>query len=758
MSKVHGLALSNGPMHVLTREARLNLLDELSLALENPSIHTILLVGSPGAFSVGADLNELQQQTTRSRPEKELATNEYVMAYHTHNLASIVHALDSSSKPIAALITGNCFGGGLELALGAHYRFCTEDSKFRLPEVLVGIIPGALGTQLLPRLVPFDVCLRMCSGKCETLDAGKALKCGLVDQILSSSSSSSSSSPLDELISRVVAVLDKNIQRGENSATPFRRSSELQVKVSLCDAIKLSQDFLRYLPIPNKGGLAARGAVEALLACVQNTSFLHGARIESEISRRLVVSDEAQALRYLFFAERSLNFSPRPRPSSARKAIPEISINVGIVGAGLMGVGISVSVLCGEDCKVILCDVSEEVLCKAKLAVEKALESLKQKSRNFPEGFTSVAELLEAKFTTTTDYVGLKECDLVIECVFEDLNVKSTVFHSLEEICSPSTIFCSNTSSLDVELIAANTKRPGRVLGLHFFSPAHIMTLVEIVITLKVLPEVVDSVRKFVQKIHKVGVVVKNFPGFVGNRMIFVYFLESMACLEDGASVEAVDSALREFGFPMGPLEMADMSGLDVGYRIRQHHTGLLGKNTIADDLYNAGRLGQKNHRGFYNYAEGGGGKKILPTDPIVQEFINRSRSSSATSEIPNSSILLDRLLFSLINEGFKSLGEGGVLSFRPGDIDVIFTRGFGWPSFRGGPLFYADFVVGLPNLLSALNILSSKFPSRPWFQPAPLLMKMVEAGVTIFDVQRKPEIVRNLMEGSQSQQHLSKL
>jgi len=205
-------------------------------------------------------------------------------------------------------------------------------------------------------------------------------------------------------------------------------------------------------------------------------------------------------------------------------------------------------------------------------------------------------------------------------------------------------------------------------------------------------------------------------------------------------------------------LEMADMSGLDVGYRIRQHHTGLLGKNTIADDLYNAGRLGQKNHRGFYNYAEGGGGKKTLPTDPIVQEIIDRSRSSFATSEIPNSSILLDRLLFSLINEGFKSLGEGGVLSFRPGDIDVIFTRGFGWPSFRGGPLFYADFVVGLPNLLKSLNILSSKFPSRPWFQPAPLLMKMVEAGVTIFDVQRKPENVRKLMEGLQSQQHLSKL
>jgi 3-hydroxyacyl-CoA dehydrogenase/enoyl-CoA hydratase/carnithine racemase len=773
-AEIYVLRIDNAPLHVLTRATRERLLRELREAQSDNRVHTILLVGSEMAFSVGADLAELAGEgILRTQKDKARSSAAYVEAYKTHNLAPLVYELDQSNKPVVSLISGMCFGGGLELAMGTRYRFCSQSSQFRLPEVTVGIVPGALGTQLLPRLVGFDVALQMCSNRCDMLTAKQALQSGLVDQIVSAQS-------FDGLLAATVSVLRNQIARGQDSASPFRQTSRLPVKVPFSDAVKMSNAFLKLLPPRFRGGLASRSAVEALLASVQSPSFLSGALVESEISRRLVVSDEAQALRYLFFAEKALN----QRSTKTVVTADHTSLQVGIVGAGVMGVGIAVASLLGGY-RVVLTDVSDEAVGRGRASLEKILSGIEAKSkRRFRDsGAASAKELLDNKFNTSSAMqTALRDCDFVIEAVFEDLTVKVDVFQQLDGACHARTILCSNTSSLDVDVLAASTKRPDKVLGLHFFSPAHIMSLVEIIPCKETSPEAVDRMQDFVKKIGKVGVLVANMPGFVGNRMVFVYFLEALLCLEDGASVQAVDAAIRDFGMPMGPFQMADLSGLDVGYRIRQQQ-GLVDETTrpsgvrysaIADELYRLGRMGQKSKLGFYQYKDSA---KAGTADPLVDEVVQKERHkkgiltsasqllkqqgsngggsglyldhhgpTDSSSSVMSAQEVTQRLLFALANEGFKLLGEGGVLSYRPGDIDIIYVRGYGWPSYLGGPLFWSDLKIGLTSLLAQLQTLFLRFPESPWFRPAPLLIQMVSRGLGVVDLQKNPQLVKDLL------------
>jgi 3-hydroxyacyl-CoA dehydrogenase/enoyl-CoA hydratase/carnithine racemase len=799
------LRLGNPPLNILNKATRLRILADLEGAVSNNKVKTIILVGSESAFSVGADIGELNSTVGRDSTSKRAAMKAYVDAYREHNLASIVYALDSCPKPVIALITGQCFGGGLELALGCQYRICTEDATFRFPEALIGIVPGALGTQLLPRLVDFRLCLAMCAGKCEMVGAKKALKSGLVDQLLPPLTEldmpKGSNQRLESYLARIVKLVQVQLDRG--GPTPYRRSSELPlVTRSMMDTSQAAFLALKSIPRLDRGGRASRGAVEALLACVANEKdFLKGAKIESEISTHLVVSDEAQGLRWAFFAEKGLSSSSSvPTPAVSSGANKKESTVVGVVGSGTMGSGIAASVLLAGY-PVVLCDLKEEALARARKGIERILRSAVKRGKLSAEQAKDIAE---GKLVTTTEMSGLAKADYVIEAVFEDYGAKKGVMSRLDDVCKSSCILCSNTSSLDVDVLAEATSRPRQVLGMHFFSPAHVMQLVEVVKGSHTSAESVQLLTDLTKRIKKVGVLVKNSPGFVGNRMIFVYVMEAMLLLEDGASVGQVDMVMRRFGMAMGPFEMSDLSGLDVGYSIRKAK-GLVDEkpasegaaadtagggtqaerySAIADILYQQGHHGVKNGKGFYQYAppdQGAaaasgrgsapatGGRRRGAEDPEVTAIVEKERhrkavmhaaarstvssglyeSTSTLVQAPRGQVDREvelRLLYCLINEGFKLLGEGCVLSNRPGDIDIVYNYGYGWPAYKGGPMFFAEFVIGLPTLLEGLKGYAAQYPTATWFRPAPLLQAMVAEKVSVYRLQKEPGLVPELM------------
>jgi len=833
-SAVFVIRLSNAPLNILTKETRVRLLADLHAAAQDVQVQCILLVGSEVAFSVGADINEMDKRIGQSQSSKREAVGRYVAAYKEHNLASVVYALDSCRKPVVALITGQCFGGGLELALGCHYRICTPDAKMRFPEALIGIIPGALGTQLLPRLASFDLCVRMCTGACEMLSAKQAHEAGIVDQVMQVEEEVGMvpKARFESFIARTVRVLRAQIERFRTAAQlkryaphPYRRTSLLPVVThNLSDSSRAAYFAMSRLPSPESGGRASRGALNALLACVQHQrNFIAGARVESDISRRLVVSDQAQALRWAFFAEKAATapqqaVAGRGRTSSSSSSAgggdnmvsPSVSsdanvnmmnirtrISVGVVGSGLMGSGIAASALL-SGVPVILCDLSWEALQRAKAGIEQILQSALLKKKLTAAEADELLPLLKI----SQDMASLAQVDFVIEAVFEDYEVKKEVFRKLDSVCNKECILCSNTSSLDVDLLARETSRPDRVLGLHFFSPAHVMKLVEVVACAGTSEDSLNKVMVLVKKMKKTGVLVTNLPGFVGNRMIFVYAMEAMLLLEDGAKVEQVDAVMRHFGMAMGPFQMADLSGLDVGYKIRLAKgltappkakkidggagidtnanpaatdvpppaTGAaLSYSAIGDQLYLLGRLGTKNGRGFYQYpALASGGRPVAQPDPKVAEVVNResqrkavlqaaliprpvsgiyhlSPAVSATVSVSDAEVR-ERLLYSLVNEGFRLLGEHGCVSDRPGDIDVVYTHGYGFPAWRGGPMFWADYAIGLRDLAQSLQKLHQRFPASAWFAPAPLLLRMLHNNVSLLQLQKNPLLVKQLM------------
>ncbi len=816
-SDVFVIRLSNPPLNILNKQTRIQLLNDLEQAVSGDA-KVIVLVGSESSFSVGADITEMNLRIGKELSAKNAVSQQYVDAYKESNLASVVYALDSCPKPIVALITGQCFGGGLELALGCHYRICTHDAKFRFPETLLGILPGALGTQLLPRLVAFDICIKMCTGNCTILNAKNANEVGLVDQVLSMEEESAmpegSNQRLENYIARTIRVLRKHIERvnavivegkqntfgsivtsGINSEInvvphPFRRTSMQKIVTSnLSDSSRAAYLAMHTLPSIERGGRANQETIRSLLACVQfENNFFAGARMESEISRYLVASDEAQALRWAFFAERAVTSSKHQNKSSYNStsqssghSITSKTI-VGVVGAGTMGSGIAAAIVM-NGIHVILCDASAKALAIGKARIDIIIKNAIKKGRISSKN--NIGTL-----TTTPDLHGLSTADIVIEAVYENIELKKKIFKELDNICPKHSIFCSNTSSLDVDILAQETRRPDKVLGLHFFSPAHIMKLVEIVICNNTSTITIEIVKSLVKNIKKIGVLVSNLPGFVGNRMIFVYAMEAMLLLEDGATVLQIDNVMKSFGMAMGPFEMADLSGLDVGFNIRLSK-GLVDNNgkaaqsssiesksvpsysSIADVLYKSGRLGAKNGKGFYKYVvqnnRSGSKRPVATVDPDVTEIIIKETQrkiilKAASISKPKSGMyqlspvisnnitvtddeIKKRLLFCLINEGFKLLGENGCTSDRPGDIDVIYMHGYGFPSYKGGPMFYIDYDIGIRQFLNELNDLYKIMPNSNWFEPAPLLYKMLRNNITLWQLQQNPNLVSELMK-----------
>ena len=879
-SRIATIWIQNPPFNTLSKETRIKLQLDLQCAINDPIVELIVLAGYGRSFSVGADIKELA--TPWPLGMERDAMQAYVDAYATHNLAPLVAAIDASPKPIICLMNGEVYGGGLELALSCQYRVCTEASSFRFPEVLIGIIPGALGTQLLPRLVAFDDCLKMCVG-CKLYTAAEALRAGVVDQVISSIDGDANTTL--SYLRRLLRVLRNQLARGNDAPHPFRRTSLLPVQTALKAAVELSSKFMLSVPAPHKGGLAARGAMEALLSCVKaGGAFERGAVVESEISKTLVVSVDAQALRYVFLAEREatrvvfarLSRGDRRHSSAAgEQALPRMQSDVvcghvhphhsvissgvsdsrdgaivirhvGVVGSGVMGSSIAASFLM-TGFVVTLIDTSAPALKKATANIQAIVASAVRRGR---VSSAAAGQAMVARLTTHTTYASLTSCDLVIEAVFEDLRVKLDVFRQLDGACKPTCLLASNTSSLDIDLVAAGAgaARGEFVLGLHFFTPAHVMKLVEIVLCKVTSVRVLEAAVAATKRLGKIGIMVANLPGFVGNRCIFPYFLESMLLLEDfsytmpssssssglagqagagAVTVQCVDEAIRDFGFAIGPFQMADLSGLDVGYRIRKEKQmtdhlpasdagGSNGRvvspfkqrpaaavygqgrrySRIGDELYHLGRLGMKTGKGFYDYTKpppktpaatgfrgqpdgvveavvarecdrkaleifgtaltsipsprylsvpGGAQGSYSPSQLLSQQAgVSNGLCYSCSSEMKTA--IQERLLCPLINEAFKLLGEGGVPSDRPGDVDVIFLRGYGWPPHTGGPLFYADRVLTLPLLLHKLHTFARTFPATAYYQPAPLLTEMVKRGTSVQDLQRNPSLVSALM------------
>lgn len=402
-----------------------------------------------------------------------------------------------------------------------------------------------------------------------------------------------------------------------------------------------------------------------------------------------------------------------------------------------MGLGIAASALRGGY-SVIVVEASETALAKAEKTLESLLASLLKKA-----GGDANNDMCRVQFASSLD--ALSDCDLVIEAVFEDLTVKREVFARLADICRADCLLCTNTSSLDVDIIANSCSRPGRVAGMHFFSPAHLIRLVEVVQGKDTTDETIAAVMAVSKRMGKVSVAVKNLPGFVGNRMVFNYVLESMILLEEGASVSRIDALMVEFGMAMGPFQMQDLAGLDVGYMVRQAAGLTSGArerySRIGDELYELGRFGCKNGKGFYKYASGSRAPQI---DPIVDEMVKAHRQSNCA--IPTDEEIVQRLVYPLVNEALKVLEDGGMLSGRPGDVDMVFILGYGWPAFRGGVLFYGQSFATLDRVLSVLRSYSARWPRTAYFSPSLLLEAMVASNTTVFDIQRDPSTVARLL------------
>ncbi len=681
------ITIDNPPVNAMSHAMRKGLLETLRAAEADTDIEAIVLACAGRTFIAGADIKEF---STGIEPP-------------LHN--DVINALELSPKPVVAAIHGTALGGGCETTLGCHYRVAKADARLGLPEVTLGIIPGAGGTQRLPRLIGVEPALEMItSGK--PITALQAKQLGLVDEVVEG-----------DLAEAALAFAQNIIEH----AHPVRRTRDLGAGIAGTDAAVFEQ--ARAMLAKKKAGYEApQAAVEAVQAATQ-TDFEAGLAREQEIFLRCMMSPQSAALRYVFFAERQaskVDDLPKDTPTrDVRK--------VAVLGAGTMGSGIA---MCFADAgaRVLLLEAGQEQLDRGVGLIKKHYESSVKKGRIKPED----AQTRVGSITPVLEYEALSDVDLVVEAVFEDMDLKKEVFARLDSVCKPGAILASNTSTLDVDEIAASTKRPEDVIGLHFFSPAQIMRLLEIVRGAKTAPDVLATSLALAKKIRKVGVVVGVCDGFVGNRMLDPYIREAFFLLEEGALPQQVDAALQRFGMAMGPFAMGDLAGMDVLWRIRQRKaaTRPAGErySHIADRVCEMGRYGQKTGAGMYKYEPG---DRSPHPDPVVEEVIMKaSEEAGITRRTISDEEIVERCIYALVNEGAKILEEG--IAQRASDIDTIYLNGYGFPAYRGGPMFYAD-QTGTDTVLARVRAFEADH-GKLW-TPAPLLVQVGEAGKRFQDV-----------------------
>ena len=683
---VHGpvavVTLNNPPVNGLGHALRSGIVAALDQALADPQVQAIVLTGSARAFSGGADVREFGTPKAGQEP----------------TLPSVIRALDGATKPVVAAIAGVCLGGGLELALGCHYRVALPDASLGLPEVKLGLLPGAGGTQRLPRLIGLEPALNMIvSGQPVPANAfaGTPLVHALIE---------------GDLVEGAVAFAAQVAARGE----PLPRARDLKVKQPNADA---------FLQFARNTVAAASKPFPAPLQCVEAVAaslkpFDEGLQTERTLFQALMQTPESRALRHVFQAERAAAKVPGLPEGTVLRPIAR----VGVIGAGTMGGGIAMNFL-NAGIPVVLLEMKQEALDRGLATIRKNYENSMKKGKLKPEQVEQRMGLI----TPTLEYAALKDADLIVEAVFEEMGVKEAVFRQLDAVAKPGAILASNTSYLDIDRIATFTQRPQDVIGLHFFSPANVMRLLEIVRGAQTAPDVLATSLQLAKQIKKVAVVSGVCDGFIGNRMLARYGAAAQGLINAGALPQQIDGALQKFGLAMGPFRMGDLAGLDIGWATRKRkavEAGVEMKPIVADKLCEAGRFGQKTGAGWYRYEAGN--RTPLP-DSVTEQLIADYRAAHGiTPRKIGDEEIVERCIFALVNEGARILEEG--IAARASDIDLVYLNGYGFPLHRGGPMLYAD-TVGLPQAVRSLRRFAAEPGADASWQPAPLLVRLAEEG-----------------------------
>lgn len=688
------ITINNPPVNALSPGVPEGIAEAIEQIEKDDSIKAAVLIGGGRTFVAGADIKEFAKITSGKRGG-------------TLELPALLLRIEDCAKPVVVAIHGTAFGGGLELAMSGHYRVIVAGAQVGQPEVKLGLIPGAAGTQRLPRLAGVAKAVEMCA-EGNPVTAEDALKCGIVDRMIDG-----------DLLAGAVAFA------GEIAGKLARKTRERNVKLGTSEQnapiFAAARDTARKKQRNLKAPLAAIDAIEASV----KLSFDEGCQFERKLFVDCLFSDQSKSLIHIFFGEREVSKIP-----DVPKETPVIPVNsVAVVGAGTMGGGIAM-VFANAGFPVLLKEADQPALHRGLANIQKNYANSVKRGR-FTQQF--VDERLKL-IQPTLDYESFSSVDMVVEAVFEGMALKKQVFSELDRICKPGAILASNTSTLSIDEIAATTSRPQFVIGTHFFSPANVMRLLEIVRGKATGKEVIATGMQLSKKLGKIGVLVGNCRGFVGNRMFHPYVRESIFLVEEGATVEAVDSALYEFGMAMGPLAVGDLAGLDVGWRIRKEYRHLekpgVRQAFAGDRLCEMGRYGQKTKAGWYKYDEN---RRSIP-DPEVGAMVRQWATASGISQrVISTDEIVDRCVYSLVNEGARILEEGYAL--RAVDIDIIYINGYGFPAFRGGPMWYAD-TVGLKKVYERVCEFHKQH-GELW-EPAPLLKQLAEQGKSFADYKKE--------------------
>ena len=679
------ITLHNPPVNGLGFALRTGLRAAIDAAANDDDVRALVMTGSGKMFSGGADISEFGKTPPTGTPP----------------LPELINALEASEKPVIAAIHGVALGGGFELALGCHVRLAAPGTRVGLPEVTLGIVPGAGGTQRLPRLIGVPAALDVIvSGK--MVPAAEAQALGMIDEVVEG-----------DVVNAAVACA----RRCVDDNRPPRRASVLDDK--LAEARGTPEIFGEF---KQKMARRARGfeAPYACVACIEaavNQPFAEGLATERKTFMRLVASDQSKARRHAFFAERQVAKIPDVPKDTPTRPIDTAAV----IGCGTMGGGIAMN-FANAGIPVTVFEVSPEALDKGLAIIKKNYAATVSKGRLSQEAMDMRLGLI----SSTVDYGDLAQADVVIEAVFEEMGLKKEVFGKLDAVCKAEAILASNTSTLDINEIASATGRPGQVIGTHFFSPANVMKLMENVRGAHTSPQTIATIMKLSKTIGKVGVLVGVCDGFVGNRMLYAYRRQADFLLEEGALPQQIDTVIYDFGMPMGPYAMGDLAGLDVGWRIRKGQAATrpthLRYSTVADRVCELGRFGQKTGAGWHRYEPGT--RTPIPDPEIEQLIVSISEAQRITRRDVTDQEILERCLYPLVNEGAKILEEG--LAQRPGDIDIVWIYGYGFPRYRGGPMFWAD-LVGVQTIYDVMSRLHDEHGD--WLEPAPLLRRLAEQG-----------------------------
>ncbi|MSP43310.1 MAG: 3-hydroxyacyl-CoA dehydrogenase [Alphaproteobacteria bacterium] len=668
------LTLNSPPVNALSGAVRDGLHDGFQKAINDPAVKAIVLVCAGRTFIAGADITELGTGAKGA------------------SLPDVQSMMEASPKPIVAAIHGTALGGGLEVALCCHYRVAVATAQLGLPEVKLGLLPGAGGTQRLPRIVGPEMAMEMmCLG--DPLVAPEALKVGLCDEIVSGDLTEGGVAFAKKLLAEKRPLV--RVRDNDSRVTPARGKPEIFAS------------FRKTHERKNRGFLAPEYIIRCVEAAV-NLPFDDGIKREAELFRELLSGPQSAAQRYMFFAERQAAKIPDVPADT-----PLIPINrAGVLGAGTMGGGITMN-LVNVGIPVTIVETSQEALDRGLKVIRTNYENTARKGRLTQADVETRMGLI----TPSLDMQALASADMVVEAVFENMELKKEIFRKLDAICKPGAILATNTSALDINAIAAQTKRPEYVIGTHYFSPANVMKLVEVVRGDKTAKNVIATAMALSKRIGKIGVLSGVCYGFIGNRMLFGRNVQANRTILEGASPARVDKVLTDFGFPMGPFAMSDLAGVDVGWNAKTSKG-----ETLRDRLCEAGRRGQKTNAGYYDYKPGD--RTPIPNEDVVAMIREFAASKQIRQRDVSDAEILDRCLIPMVNEGAKILSEG--IAIRASDIDTVWVHGYGWPVYRGGPMHWAN-SMGLDKLVARMQEFAAD--DAAFWTPAPMLAELAAKG-----------------------------